>query len=318
MNTHENGAPAFSVGPLCLGGNVFGWTADEAASHRVLDAFVDGGFDFIDTADMYSHWVPGHRGGESESIIGRWLERRGGRDRVVIATKVGMDMGEVGKGLGAAHIRASIDRSLARLKTDYVDLYYAHVEDSTTPLEETLAAFAELVAAGKVRFIGASNHGAARLREALAVSDRLGLPRYRVLQPEYNLYSRGAFEAELQSLCVAEGIGVAPYYALASGFLTGKYRSEKDFGKSARGPRMAAYLNARGHAILNALDVAAARHQVSPTAVAIAWLRKQPAILAPIASATSPDQLTALMTGARLDLDAQTLAELDAASRQPV
>jgi aryl-alcohol dehydrogenase-like predicted oxidoreductase len=292
---------------------VFGWTADEATSFELLDAFVDGGFNFIDTADVYSRWVPGHEGGESETIIGNWMKSRNARERVVVATKVGMDMGAAGKGLSAAHIRTSVERSLKRLQTDHIDLYYSHQDDVATPLEETLQAHADLVRAGKVRAIGASNYSAARLREALEVSERLGLPRYEALQPEYNLYARSGYEAELETVCREAGIGVAPYYALASGFLTGKYRSEADFGKSARGGRMAAYLNDRGRRILAALDEVAGTLQATPAQVALAWLIARPGLTAPIASATSVGQLGELMAAARLELDSDAIARLDAA-----
>ncbi len=314
MDKRPLGRSGMAVAPLCFGGNVFGWTADEPTSFSLLDAFTGAGFDFIDTADVYSRWVPGHEGGESETVLGKWLRRSGARDKVVIATKVGMDMGPAGKGLRAAHIKASCDRSLSRLQTDRIDLYYAHKDDPDTPLEETLQAFADLVAAGKVRAIGASNYESARLREALETSRRLGLPRYEVLQPEYNLHARRGYEAELEGLCRAEGLGVAPYYALASGFLTGKYRSEADFGKSPRGGRMAAYLDDRGRAILAALDEVAEATGATPARVAIAWLMARPGLTAPIASATSLGQLDELMAAARLRLDAGAIARLDAAS----
>jgi len=314
MDKRQLGGSDLAVAPLCFGGNVFGWTADEKTSLALLDSFVDAGFNFVDTADTYSRWVAGHEGGESETIIGRWLKSRGSRDKVVIATKVGMDMGPGGKGLSAAHIRKSVEQSLKRLQTDHIDLYYSHKDDPETPLEETLQAHADLVSQGKIRAIGASNYNASRLREALDVSKRLNLPRYEVLQPEYNLYARSGFEAELQPLCREAGLGVAPYYALASGFLTGKYRSEEDFGKSPRGARMAAYLNERGRSILSALDEAAEEHHVTPAQVAIAWLIAQPGITAAIASATSLEQLQELMGAARLELDPDTLALLDAAS----
>jgi len=314
MDKRQLGGSELAVAPLCFGGNVFGWTADEKTSFALLDAFVDAGFDFIDTADTYSRWVPGHEGGESETIIGKWLKSRGSRNKVVIATKVGMDMGPAGKGLKAAHIRKSVEQSLTRLQTDRIDLYYSHKDDPDTPLEETLQAHAELVSQGKVRALGASNYSAERLREALDLSKRLNLPRYEVLQPEYNLYARSGFEAALESLCGEAGLGVAPYYSLASGFLTGKYRSEDDFGKSPRGARMSAYLNERGRSILSALDEAAEEHHATPAQVAIAWLIARPSITAPIASATSVEQLQDLIGAARLELDADTIALLDAAS----
>lgn len=314
MDRRQLGASELAVSPLCLGCNVFGWTADEATSFTLLDAFVDAGFDFIDTADVYSRWVAGHDGGESETIIGKWLRSRGSRDKLVIATKVGADMGPGGKGLTAAHIRKSVEQSLRRLQTDHIDLYYSHRDDLQTPLEETLQAHADLVSEGKVRVIGASNYSAARLREALDTSSRLSLPRYEVLQPEYNLYARSEYEAELEPLCLEAGLGVAPYYSLASGFLTGKYRSEADFGKSPRGARMSAYLNERGRSILSALDEAADEHHATPAQIAIAWLIARPGLTAPIASATSLEQLGELMAAARLELDADTVALLDAAS----
>jgi aryl-alcohol dehydrogenase-like predicted oxidoreductase len=314
MDKRQLGGSDLAVAPLCFGGNVFGWTADEKTSLALLDSFVDAGFNFVDTADSYSRWVAGHEGGESETIIGKWLKSRGSRDKLVIATKVGMDMGPAGKGLSAAHIRKSVEQSLKRLQTDHIDLYYSHKDDPETPLEETLQAHADLVSQGKIRAIGASNYSASRLREALDVSKRLNLPRYEVLQPEYNLYARDGFEAELEPLCREAGLGVAPYYALASGFLTGKYRSEEDFGKSPRGARMAAYLNERGRSVLSALDEAAEEHHVTPAQVAIAWLIAQPGITAAIASATTLEQLQELMGAARLELDPDTLALLDAAS----
>jgi len=314
MDKRKLGASDLEVTPLCFGGNVFGWTADEKTSFALLDAFVDAGFNFVDTADTYSRWVAGHEGGESEAIIGKWIKSRGSRDKVVIATKVGMDMGPGGKGLKAAHIRKSVEQSLQRLQTDHIDLYYSHKDDPETPLEETLQAHADLVSQGKVRALGASNYSAQRLREALDVSKRLSLPRYEVLQPEYNLYARSSFEAELEPLCREAGLGVAPYYSLASGFLTGKYRSEADFGKSPRGGRMSAYLNERGRSILSALDEAADEHHASPAQVAIAWLIARPGLTAAIASATSVEQLQELMGAARLVLDPDTIALLDAAS----
>ena len=302
------------VGPWCLGGNVFGWTADEKTSFDLLDAFVDAGFDFIDTADIYSSWVPGHRGGESETVIGNWLAARKTRDRVVIATKVGMGQpGRDGR-LDKTYIAESIEGSLKRLKTDYVDLYQSHRDDEATPQEETLQAYADLIRAGKVRIIGASNFSAARLASALRISAAHDLPRYQTLQPQYNLADREAFERELKPLCLAEDIGVIPYYALGAGFLTGKYRSEADFGKSPRGGGMARYLNARGFRILAALDAVATRHAVEPAAVAMAWLMAQPTIAAPIASATSLAQLRTIAAGAGLVLSEADLDALDQAA----
>ncbi len=308
------GRTGLQVAPLCFGGNVFGWTADESRSFRLLDHLVGAGFNFIDTADVYSRWVSGHTGGESESIIGRWLAARGGRDKVVIATKVGLDMGEAGKGLSAAHIRQSVDRSLARLGTDYIDLYYAHRDDPDVPLDETLGAFDALYRAGKIRALGASNYGTARLREALDISRREGLVAFQVLQPEYNLVKRSGFESGLQPLCAEEGIAVAPYYALASGFLTGKYRSAADLGKSPRGARMTDWFDARGLAILKTLDTIATHHRSTPAAVAIAWLLARPAVAAPIASATDVGQLDQVLAAARLVLTDEDIAALTGAS----
>lgn len=308
------GRSGITVAPLALGGNVFGWTADESASFAVLDAFVARGFNLIDTADVYSRWAPGNSGGESETIIGKWLKTSGARDKVVIATKVGMEMGPDRKGLSPAYIRQAVERSLNRLQIDTIDLYQSHQDDANTPLEETLGTFGELIAAKKVRAIGASNYSAARLTEALKLSAARGLPRYECLQPGYNLYDRSGYEAELAPLCVREGVAVIPYYSLAAGFLTGKYRSESDLTGRARGAKVKNYLNDRGLRILAALDAVAARVKSTPTKVAIAWLLKQPGVTAPIASATSVEQLTDLLDATALDLDTAAVAELTAAS----
>lgn len=312
MERRQLGNSALKVSPLCLGGNVFGWTADEAMSHRLLDSFVDAGFNFIDTANMYSAWAPGHRGGESESVIGSWLKKRKRRDDVVIGTKVGKPMADGVKGLARDYVLRAVEESLARLQTDYIDLYWSHEDDSTQPAEAPLETFGALIKAGKVRAIGASNFAAARLDAALAAGGRNGLPRYEALQPEYNLVARREFEGELEPVCRKHGIGVVPYFALASGFLTGKYRSEKDLAKSVRGEDIAAYLDARGLGILAALDAAAARHDATPAQVAIAWLMAR--TTAPIASATSMVQLADIMGAATLSLGAADLAELDTAS----
>ncbi len=314
MQKRRLGNSGLEIAPLMFGGNVLGWTADEAASFALLDRFVAAGFDAIDTADVYSRWAPGHKGGESEIVLGRWLAKRGGRDKVVIATKVGNDMPGVGKGLSKAHIMRSVEDSLKRLQTDYIDLYQSHIDDAATPLEETLAVYDDLIKAGKVRAIGASNYEAPRLAEALKTSAARKLPRYESLQPLYNLTDRAGFEKELQGLCVKENVGVIPYYGLAAGFLTGKYRSEADFGKSARGGGMKKYLNERGLRILAALDEVAARLKATPAQVALAWLMARPAITAPIASATSLEQMEDLIASARLKLDAEAIKALDSAS----
>ncbi|MEO8935755.1 MAG: aldo/keto reductase [Burkholderiaceae bacterium] len=315
MKLRPLGRSGLHVAPLAFGGNVFGWSADEATSFSLLDAFVDAGFDLIDTADVYSRWVPGHSGGESETMIGKWLRKSGKRHSVTIATKVGMDMGNDNKGLSRHRIARSIDASLKRLQTDHVDLYQSHADDAEVSFEETLEAYAKLIEAGKVRAIGASNFTAERLSAALDVSERDGLPRYESLQPHYNLVERGLFEKELEPLCVARGLGVINYYGLASGFLSGKYRSEADLGKSnARGDSAKKYLDAKGFGVLAALDDVGRRYGVSPATVAIAWLIARPSITAPIASATSVAQLKESMAGATLGLDGAAIAQLDAAS----
>jgi aryl-alcohol dehydrogenase-like predicted oxidoreductase len=315
MEKRQLGRTGLEVAPLCFGGNVFGWTADEATSHRLLDAFVDAGFNFIDTADSYSTWAPGNRGGESETIIGTWMKSRGNRDRVVIATKVGSEMGPGKKGLRPGYIRQAVEDSLRRLQTDRIDLYQSHWDDPETPFEDTLGAYKDLIDQGKVRAIGASNLSAARLREALAVSERTGLPRYETLQPEYNLFDRDGFEGELQSVCVENGLGVITYFSLAKGFLSGKYRSAEDAGKSARGEGIVSkYLTPRGFAILDALDAVAERHGSTPAQVALAWLMARAPVTAPIASATRVEQVQDMAAAARLRLDPDSFARLDAAS----
>jgi aryl-alcohol dehydrogenase-like predicted oxidoreductase len=314
MEYRELGRSGLQVSRVCLGGNVFGWTADETTSFSLLDAWVDAGMNFVDTADVYSRWAAGHHGGESETVIGKWLKRSGKRDQVVIATKVGKDMGDGRVGLGGDYIRRAVEASLQRLQTDVIDLYQSHDDDPNTPLEETLGAYADLIAAGKVRAIGASNHSAARLSEALAVSAKRGLPRYESLQPLYNLVERPAFEAELEAVCVKNGLGVINFYALASGFLTGKYRSEADLGKSARGQGVKKYLNERGLRVLAALDAVAERLNATPAQVALAWQIARPSITAPIASATSLAQLNGLVAAARLRLDAEAIRAIDATS----
>lgn len=298
-----------------LGGNVFGWTADKAASFAILDAFIEAGFNAIDTADVYSSWVPGHVGGESETIIGEWLKQRGRRDDIIIATKVGWEADRAGKGLSAPWIAEAVEDSLRRLQTDYIDLYQSHQDDSTIPFEETLSAYQRLIEQGKVRAIGCSNISAVRLEEALAVSRQENLPRYESVQPPYNLYDRRDFEGDLQAVVEEHGLGVISYYGLAAGFLTGKYRSQDDLGKSPRGGRAAAsYLNMRGLKILGVLDEVAAAHDATPAQVALAWLMAKPAVTAPIASATSVEQLREIMGAAELKLDPAAVAALDAAS----
>ncbi len=316
MEKRRLGRSGLDVAPLAFGGNVFGWTADEPTSLSLLDAFVDRGFNLVDTADVYSAWATGNKGGESEAVIGKWVKSRGRRDRVVIATKVGWDRGAAGKGLSKAHIMKSVEDSLKRLETDYIDLYQSHVDDASTAFEETLEAYAQLIDQGKVRAIGASNIGGARLAEALAVSGRRGLPRYQSLQPKYNLYDREPFESDLQPLCVREEIGVIPYYALAAGFLTGKYRSEQDLGGRARGGTVAKYLDGRGRRILEALDRVSAEAGATPAQVALAWLMARPGVTAAIASATSLAQFAELARAAELKLPVAATAALDKASAQ--
>jgi aryl-alcohol dehydrogenase-like predicted oxidoreductase len=314
-NPRPLGRSTLHVAPFALGGNVFGWSADEATSFALLDAFVDAGFDLVDTADSYSYWVPGNQGGESETLLGRWFKRSGKRGQVTLATKLGK--WERHRGLAPATIQAAVEGSLQRLQTDVIDLYQAHEDDASTPLADTLGAFARLIEQGKVRAIGASNYSAARLGEALDVAERHGLPRYETVQPEYNLYARAGFEAALQPLARERGVAVIPYYGLASGFLTGKYRSEADLGKSAaRAGAIGKYLNPRGLRILQALDDVAADLHATPAQVALAWLMAQPAVAAPIASATSVAQLRELLAAARLTLEPSQLAQLDRASAE--
>jgi aryl-alcohol dehydrogenase-like predicted oxidoreductase len=308
------GDTELDVFPLCLGGNVFGWTADEAASFRVLDAYAEAGGNFVDTADVYSAWAPGNRGGESETILGRWMAARRNRDRIVVATKVGQS--REAPGLSAESIRRAAEASLARLGTDRIDLYYAHIDDARTPLEETLRAFDALVREGKVRHVAASNYSAPRLAEALAISKREGLARYVAVQPHYNLMHRDDYEGALQALCARERVSCIPYFALAKGFLTGKYRAGAKV-ESARASGASAYLDARGLRVLSALDAIAATHAVPVAAVALGWLRAQPGVVAPIASARTPEQLADLLPVARLRLSPEEVRALGESASGP-
>jgi aryl-alcohol dehydrogenase-like predicted oxidoreductase len=314
--TRKLGNSNLQVSPLAFGGNIFGWTVDEPTSFQLLDAYVGAGLNFVDTADLYSKWVPGNQGGESETIIGNWFKKSGNRAKVVLATKVGMDMGNGNKGLSKPYILRSAENSLKRLQTDYIDLYQAHQDDAETPLEETMEAFDLLLKQGKVRAIGASNYSAQRLADALKASKSIGYARYESLQPHYNLYERAIFEKELQPLCLRENVGVITYFSLASGFLTGKYRSEADLAKSKRGQGIKKYLNDRGTKILKALDEVSKQYSANPAQVSLAWLMAQPSVTAPIASATSLDQLKDLVKATQLHLDPKAISLLNAASAE--
>lgn len=313
MEKRKIGKSELNVSPLCFGGNVFGWTANRSESFRLLDEFVDLGFNFIDTADVYSRWVPGHSGGDSEIVIGEWLEQSKKRNDIVLATKVGSEMGEGLKGLKKDYIVQAVESSLNRLKTDYIDLYQSHYDDPSTPVEETLEAYAKLISEGKVRVIGASNFEPERLSEALEASDK-GLPRYECFQPEYNLVERADFETKYLPIVEQYGIGVISYFSLAAGFLTGKYRTESDLSKSPRGAGVKKYLNDKGIAVLNKLDEIAKKHAATPAQVSLAWLIAQPAVTAPIASATSVEQLRDIAKAAYLNLDKADIEELSAVS----
>ena len=312
MQHRTIGNSDLKVAPLVFGGNVFGWTADERTSFSLLDAFVDHGLNFIDTADVYSRWVEGHQGGESETIIGKWFKESGKRDKIVLATKVGL-LG-TRPGLSAANIEAAVNDSLKRLKTDYIDVYFSHLDDDKTPLLDTLGAYQKLIAAGKVRVIGASNYTGERLEEALKVSAKEGIPAYQLLQPEYNLYDRADYESDLEPIVKAHKVSVVPYYSLASGFLSGKYRSKADIEGRARGAKVAGYLNDRGFKIVDALVKVAERHDTGPAAIALAWLIARPGITAPIASATSVKQLETLAHATRITLAPEDVIILDEAS----
>lgn len=314
MQMRTLGNSGLQIAPLIFGGNVFGWTADEKTSFDLLDAFLDAGFNCIDTADVYSRWVPGNRGGESETVLGKWLKARGNRERVILATKVGMDMGEGRKGLAPSYIERAVEDSLKRLQTHYIDLYQSHTDDEATPQDAVLSTYDKLIKQGKVRHIGASNFKGERLRSAIDIAKQAGLPVYTSLQPHYNLCERADYETNLEPACLEKGVGVIPYFSLASGFLTGKYRSEADFGKSPRGGGMKKYLNERGLRILAALDQVARQTSSTPTSVALAWLLARPSVTAPIVSATNTQQLAAVLAGARLQLDVGMVSSLDLAS----
>ena len=314
MDLRRLGQSDLRIAPLMLGGNVFGWNVDEATSSALLDSFIDAGFNAIDTADTYSRWVKGHLGGESETVIGNWLKRSGKRAKVIIATKVGSDMGE-GKTVRKDYVLRAAGGCLKRLQVDCIDLLQTHFDDEVTPPEETMAAYAQLIAQGKVRAIGASNMSVARLKASLAASQALGIPRYESLQPNYNLYDRVDFESQYLPVCKAEGLGVITYYSLAGGFLTGKYRSAADAAKNpSRGGKVKGYFDARGQRILQTLDDVAARHSATPAQIALAWLIAQPAVTAPIASATCLKQLHEIMQAPRLKLPREDLQALDKAS----
>ena len=314
MQKRQLGRSALQVAPLTFGGNVFGWTIDEATSFQLLDGFVSAGFNFVDTADVYSRWAPGNQGGESETIIGKWMKQRGNRDKVIVATKVGGDMGQGKKDISKKWILEEVEASLRRLQSDYIDLYQTHWDVEETPVEETLEAYAELVKAGKVRVIGASNMSPARLTASLEASARHGYPRYESYQPHYNLVEREIFEKELEPVCLENQLGVINYWSLAAGFLTGKYRSEADLNKSPRGAGVKKYLDARGLRVLAALDAVAEEYHSTQASVAIAWLIARPSVTAPIASATSIGQLDSLIAATKLELSAEAIGKLDAAS----
>ena len=314
MIKRKLGQSGLEISPLVFGGNVFGWTVDDAMGFQLLDSFVAAGFNAVDTADVYSKWVPGHTGGESETLIGKWLKRGGNREKVIIATKVGIEMGPGRKGLSRARILSAAEESLSRLQTDYIDLYQSHTDDLETPLEETLGAYADLIRQGKVRAIGASNYKAKRLAAALELSKKASLPRYESLQPQYSLVERAEYESELEPLCSKEGLGVINYYPLASGFLTGKYRSEADLKKSPRGQSAKKYLNEPGRTILAAVDQVAQKHSATPAQVALAWCLARPSITAPIVSATNLEQLKELMQSVNLQLDRASIDLLNQAN----
>ena len=314
MEKRRLGRSSLEVPPITFGCNVFGWTTDEKTSFALLDAWLDAGFNFLDTADVYSRWHPGNSGGESETIIGKWLKARGNRQNVVLATKLGIEMAPGKKGLSRSYMQSAVEASLRRLQTDYIDLYQSHRDDPDTPIEETLSSYAELIKQGKVREIGASNFSADRLSESLKISSAKGLPRYQSMQPQYSLVERTEFEGPLEELCLAEGVGVIGYYSLASGFLTGKYRSRADMQGRTRGPRVEKYLNDYGFGVIKALDEVAQRYSAKPGQIALAWLIARPSVTAPIASATNLEQLAELVEAAEIELDPESIKKLDAAS----
>lgn len=315
MEQRSLGNSGLQVAPWAFGGNVFGWTVDEKQSFRLLDAFTDEGFNLVDTADSYSRWAPGNKGGESETIIGNWLKQTGKRNKIVLATKLGSDMGDGKKGLSRKYIFEAAEASLHRLQTDVIDLYQTHFDDLATPVSETMEALAELIKQGKVRAVGASNMSKERLQESLDYCHQNGLPSYTTLQPEYNLYDRQKYETEYEPIVAANNLGVLNYFALASGFLSGKYRTESDAGKSIRGSTIIKkYLTDRGHNILSALDEVAEQHHTTTAAVAIAWLVARPSITAPIASATTVEQIQELAKSAELNLNTDSIEKLNKAS----
>ncbi|HEY0182749.1 MAG TPA: aldo/keto reductase [Rhodopila sp.] len=315
MEKRRLGQSSLEVPPITFGCNVFGWTADEKTSFALLDAWLAAGFNFLDTADVYSRWVPENSGGESETIIGKWMKARGNRDKIILATKLGIEMAPGKKGLSKAYMQSAVEASLRRLQTDYIDLYQSHRDDPETPIEETLSGYADLIKQGKVREIGASNFSADRLAESLKISTAKGLPRYQSLQPQYSLVERTEFEGPLEDLCLAEKVGVIGYYSLASGFLTGKYRSRADTAGRARGSRVEKYLDDYGLGVLKALDEVAQRYDAKPGQIALAWLIARPSVTAPIASATNLEQLAELAEAAEIELDAESIQKLDAASK---
>jgi aryl-alcohol dehydrogenase-like predicted oxidoreductase len=315
MESRRLGQSSLEVPSIAFGCNVFGWTVDEKTSFALLDAWLDAGFNFLDTADVYSRWHPGNAGGESETIIGNWMKARGNRAKVIVATKLGIEMGPGKKGLSRAYMQQAVEDSLRRLQTDYIDLYQSHRDDPETPIEATLSAYGDLIKQGKVREIGASNYAADRLAESLRVSAEKGLPRYQSLQPLYNLVERQEFEGPLEELCLKEKLGVIPFYSLASGFLTGKYRSRADTAGRARGSRVEKYLNDHGLGVLKALDEVAKRYDAKPGQIALAWLIARPSITAPIVSATNLEQLAELVEAAEIDLDPDSIQKIDEASK---